>query len=118
VVPRLPREAGQDNYYTAANEPTAMSTWRNDMNDASVALNEWVNVGVGWQIREHTTLQLKQQSTRSPPHWRRRDSTSQSRSRSLKTAHAGTAPPRRGEKCIHQTDVEELDARPLRFDRL
>jgi hypothetical protein len=48
-----------DNYYTAANEPSAISTWRDDVNDASVALNEWVNVAVGWQIREHTTLQLQ-----------------------------------------------------------
>lgn len=48
-----------DNYYTAANEPQAISTWRDDMNDASVALNEWVNIAVGWQIREHTTLQLQ-----------------------------------------------------------
>lgn len=48
-----------DNYYTAANEPKAISTWRDDMNDASVALNEWVNFAVGWQIREHTTLQLQ-----------------------------------------------------------
>lgn len=48
-----------DNYYTAANEPKAISTWRDDMNDASVALNEWVNIAVGWQIREHTTLQLQ-----------------------------------------------------------
>ena len=48
-----------DNYYTAANEPKAISTWRADMNDASVALNEWVNLAVGWQIREHTTLQLQ-----------------------------------------------------------
>jgi hypothetical protein len=48
-----------DNYYTAANEPKAISTWRDDMNDASVALNEWVNLAVGWQIREHTTLQLQ-----------------------------------------------------------
>ncbi|HZT16886.1 MAG TPA: hypothetical protein VFA19_13150 [Gaiellaceae bacterium] len=48
-----------DNYYSAANEPKAISTWRDDMNDASVALNEWVNLAVGWQIREHTTLQLQ-----------------------------------------------------------
>jgi hypothetical protein len=48
-----------DNYYTAANEPKAISTWRDDMNDVSVALNEWVNLAVGWQIREHTTLRLQ-----------------------------------------------------------
>lgn len=48
-----------DSYYTAANEPKAIAEWQNDMNDASVALNEWVNVAVGWQIREHTTLQLQ-----------------------------------------------------------
>jgi hypothetical protein len=48
-----------DSYYTAANEPSAISAWRDDMDSASAALNEWVNVAVGWQIREHTTLQLQ-----------------------------------------------------------
>ena len=48
-----------DSYYTAANEPTAISTWRDDMDSASAALSEWVTVAVGWQIREHTTAQLQ-----------------------------------------------------------
>lgn len=48
-----------DNYYTAANEPTAISTWRDDMDTVSTDLNEWVNLAVGWQIREKTTAQLQ-----------------------------------------------------------
>ena len=29
------------------------------MTDAQTALSEWVNVAVGWQIREKTTAQLQ-----------------------------------------------------------
>lgn len=47
-----------DNFYTAANEPGAISTWRDDMGTVSTDLNEWVNLAVGWQIREKTTAQL------------------------------------------------------------
>lgn len=48
-----------DNFYTAANEPAAISTWRDDMDTVSTALNEWVNLAVGWQIHEKTTPQLQ-----------------------------------------------------------
>lgn len=48
-----------DNFYTAANEPDAISTWRDDMGTATSDLNEWVNLAVGWQIREKTTAQLQ-----------------------------------------------------------
>lgn len=47
-----------DNFYTAANEPAAISTWRDDMDTVSADLNEWINVAVSWQIREKTTAQL------------------------------------------------------------
>ena len=47
-----------DAFYTAANEPAAISTWRDDMITASADLNQWVNLAVGWQIREKTTAQL------------------------------------------------------------
>jgi hypothetical protein len=48
-----------DNFYTAANEPAALGTWRDDMGTATSDLNEWVNLAVGWQIREKTTVQLQ-----------------------------------------------------------
>lgn len=48
-----------DNFYTAANEPAAISTWRDDMDTVSTDINEWVNLAVGWQIREKTTAQLQ-----------------------------------------------------------
>jgi hypothetical protein len=48
-----------DNFYTAANEPAAISTWRDDMGTATSDLSEWVNLAVGWQIREKTTAQLQ-----------------------------------------------------------
>jgi len=48
-----------DNFYTAANEPDSISTWRDDMGTATSDLNEWVNLAVGWQIREKTTAQLQ-----------------------------------------------------------
>jgi hypothetical protein len=48
-----------DRFYTAANEPNAISTWRDDMDTATVDLNEFVTLAVGWQIREHTTTQLQ-----------------------------------------------------------
>jgi|SRR5579884_161548 len=47
-----------DNFYTAANEPAAISSWRDDMDTVSTDLNEWVNLAVGWQIREKTTAKL------------------------------------------------------------
>lgn len=48
-----------DRYYTAANEPTAITTWRNDMITATSDLSSWVQLAVGWQIREHSTSQLQ-----------------------------------------------------------
>jgi hypothetical protein len=53
-----------DNFYTAANEPAAISTWRDDMDTVSTDLNEWVNLAVGWQIREKTTAQLRAAETK------------------------------------------------------
>lgn len=47
-----------DSYYTAANEPQAISAWQDDMTAAATALSEWVNVAVGWQIREKSNAQL------------------------------------------------------------
>lgn len=48
-----------DNYYNASNEPNSMGAWRDEMNLAQQDLYEWVNLAVGWQIREHTTAQLR-----------------------------------------------------------
>jgi len=48
-----------DHYFTAANEPTAISTWRDDMLAATSAFSQWVNIAVGWQIHEYTTGQLQ-----------------------------------------------------------
>ncbi len=48
-----------DGYYTAANEPNSIGTWRDDMSLVGSDLSEWVNVAVAWQIREHTTAQLQ-----------------------------------------------------------
>ena len=48
-----------DGYDTAANEPNAIGTWRDDMDAASSDLSEWVNLAAGWQIGEHTTAQLQ-----------------------------------------------------------
>lgn len=53
-----------DAFYTAANEPAAISTWRDDMDAVSTDLNEWVNLAVSWQIREHTTPQLRAAETK------------------------------------------------------
>lgn len=47
-----------DDFYTAANEPDAIGTWRDDMSNLQGDLIEWINVAVGWQIREKTTAQL------------------------------------------------------------
>lgn len=47
-----------DSYYTAANEPTAITVWRDDMTSATGALAAWVPIAVGWQIRQYSTAQL------------------------------------------------------------
>lgn len=47
-----------DAYYNADNEPEAIAAWRDDMSDATAALNEWIQVGVGWQISEKTSAEL------------------------------------------------------------
>ena len=47
-----------DAFYTAANEPDSIGTWRDDMGTATSDLDEWINLAVGWQISEHTTAQL------------------------------------------------------------
>lgn len=47
-----------DSYYTAANEPSAITTWEDDMTTATGALAEWVPIAVGWQIHQDATAQL------------------------------------------------------------
>jgi hypothetical protein len=47
-----------DHYFTAANEPTAISDWRDDMNQAQSDLAQWVTIGVDWQISEASTAKL------------------------------------------------------------
>ena len=48
-----------DNYFTAANEPKSISTWRDDMGTVQSALSSWVNLAVGWQIRVKSTAELR-----------------------------------------------------------
>ncbi|MCA1695457.1 MAG: hypothetical protein LC749_12380 [Actinobacteria bacterium] len=47
-----------DDYYTAANEPPAIGTWREDLSDAQAAIVRWINVAVGWQINNSTDHDL------------------------------------------------------------
>lgn len=47
-----------DDYYTAANEPNSIGSWRDDMSTATSSLNEWVSIAVGWQISGQTTAEL------------------------------------------------------------
>ena len=48
-----------DRFFTADNEPKAMTTWREDMLQAQSDLSIWVNVAVDWQIRSKSTAQLR-----------------------------------------------------------
>lgn len=48
-----------DSYFTAANEPAAISQWRNDMSDAQGDLGAWVQDAVSWQIKEISTGKLQ-----------------------------------------------------------
>jgi len=47
-----------DGFYTADTEPDALSTWRQDMIQASSDLGQWVQTAVSWQISEKTSLDL------------------------------------------------------------
>lgn len=47
-----------DKNYTADNEPTAISTWRDDMSTMQVDLSAWVTTAVSWQIRDKTDADL------------------------------------------------------------
>ena len=53
-----------DSYYTAANEPAAISTWRDDMTQMTGDLIQWVNVAVDWQIRNASTAKLQAAAAR------------------------------------------------------
>ena len=48
-----------DSYYTADNEPNAISAWRDDMSLATSALSEWVDIAIDWQIRDRSTADLQ-----------------------------------------------------------
>lgn len=48
-----------DSYFTAANEPAAISQWQNDMSNAQGDLGTWVQDAVSWQIKEISTTKLQ-----------------------------------------------------------
>jgi hypothetical protein len=48
-----------DRVYTAANEPKAISSWRDDMGNLTGDLYAWVDLAVSWQIKEKSTGQLE-----------------------------------------------------------
>jgi hypothetical protein len=48
-----------DKYFTAANEPDAMSAWQNDAGNAQSDLFAWINDAVSWQISEITAGKLQ-----------------------------------------------------------
>ncbi len=50
--------ARANHFYTAANEPTAISTWRDDMGSLTTDLDHWVSTAVDWQIQQKSTAQL------------------------------------------------------------
>jgi hypothetical protein len=56
--------ARADHYFTAANEPAAISAWRDDMTQAQSDLSEWINAGVSWQIREVSADKLRARETK------------------------------------------------------
>ena len=47
-----------DSYFAAANEPDAISNWRDDMSEAQSRLIQWVQVAVDWQISSASNAQL------------------------------------------------------------
>jgi len=47
-----------DAFYTADNEPPAMASWRDDMNQAQADLIGWVQVAVKWQISQASSADL------------------------------------------------------------
>jgi len=55
-----------DSFYTADNEPQAIISWEGAMSDAQAALGQWVEVAVGFQIKEKTIgdLQAAEQRVR------------------------------------------------------
>jgi hypothetical protein len=48
-----------DRFFTAANEPQAIGTWRDDMGQAQGDLYRWVTDAVSWQIKELSTSRLQ-----------------------------------------------------------
>jgi hypothetical protein len=44
--------------YTAANEPSAMGDWRDDMSQLQADITQWVTDSVAWQIRDKTDAQI------------------------------------------------------------
>jgi hypothetical protein len=48
-----------DHFFTAANEPQAIGTWRDDMGQAQSDLYRWVSDAVSWQINEISTSKLQ-----------------------------------------------------------
>jgi hypothetical protein len=48
-----------DRYFTAANEPHAISDWRDEMIQAQGNLAHWVTDAVSWQIKEISTSKLE-----------------------------------------------------------
>ena len=48
-----------DGYYTAANEPEAITTWRDDMSNVLGSLAAWDSVASSWQRHGRTDAQLR-----------------------------------------------------------
>jgi hypothetical protein len=48
-----------DHFFTAANEPQAIGTWRDDMGQAQSDVAQWVNAAVSWQISQISTANLQ-----------------------------------------------------------
>ncbi|HET7048126.1 MAG TPA: hypothetical protein VFI54_07665 [Solirubrobacteraceae bacterium] len=48
-----------DKYFTAANEPNAITAWQNDAGNAQSDLYAWVNDAVSWQISEIARAKLQ-----------------------------------------------------------
>jgi hypothetical protein len=47
-----------DDFYNGNNEPSAIVDWRDDMGDLQMAISDWVDVAVAWQISEKTSAEL------------------------------------------------------------
>ncbi len=47
-----------DDFYNAENEPSAIGDWRDDMDNVRMAIADWVDVAVSWQIMNKTGTEL------------------------------------------------------------